>query len=369
MRKQVCILLCATLALPALAQTDFRHITYEEAVAAAKAENKMLFLDFYTDWCGPCKMMMNQVFPQKEVGDYFNAKYVCLKVNAEKEGVELAKKHTIKAYPTFIVLDANENVLGTKVGGNSDGASFIKEIDMLTDPEKKPERLKERYESGERTADLISAYATLKTQDLDNIRSREEYLTKWEEIKDFVLDYFKGLSDADRLKEENLFVYTSYTNSPTSETGKFMVANRDKFGEASKEVIAKKIDELYRMQIINYMNASQPYNETDYQELKKGLTELNKLEAYTTACKLIECHAQGDLNAYLDLCEKEIGNLPEDEYASFISNYAALFENGDDAVKQRATKYLRSLLAEMSFNNLYLATSQIGIMEGFMKRR
>lgn len=50
-----------------------------------------MFVDFYTDWCGPCKVMARDVFPQKQVGDFFNAKFVCLKLNAEKEGRELAK--------------------------------------------------------------------------------------------------------------------------------------------------------------------------------------------------------------------------------------------------------------------------------------
>ena len=92
----------------AMAQTNFRHVSFAEGVAAAKAENKLVFIDFYTEWCGPCRMMANNIFPQKAVGDYFNEKFVCLKIDAEKgEGVELAKRFKVTAYPTFIVLDAH----------------------------------------------------------------------------------------------------------------------------------------------------------------------------------------------------------------------------------------------------------------------
>jgi len=367
MKKKLFVAMVAMATLPCVAQTDFRHITYEEAVAAAKAENKMLFLDFYTDWCGPCKMMINNVFPQKVVGDYFNAKFVCLKVNAEKEGKELAKKHVIEAYPTFIVLDADEKVLGTKVGGNSDGVAFIEEIDRLVDPDKTPERLKHRYESGERTTDLISAYAALKMQEAKKQRKQEDREAKMKEAMDIVYDYFRNLSAADKLKAENLFIYTSYTESPLTETAKFMIANREQFDEDSKKTIAGKIDELYRLQMIGYLSGYQPYDEADYLAVKKGLAELDKLESYAMVCRFIECHAQGDLNAFLNLCQAEGKQLSEETFYSIIMNFSALFDKGDEAVKQRAAKYVRGLLPEMPVNNLFFIASQIGQLEGSMK--
>ena len=83
----------------------------------------MVFVDFYTDWCGPCKVMAKDVFPQKQVGDYFNAKFVCLKLNAEKEGRELAKRFKVTAYPTFIVVDTDEKVRA-ELKGAMDADSF-----------------------------------------------------------------------------------------------------------------------------------------------------------------------------------------------------------------------------------------------------
>lgn len=97
----------------AIAQTHFRTLSFDAALSAAKQEKKMVFIDFYTDWCGPCKMMARDVFPQPKVGDYFNARFVCLKLNAEKEGKELAKKYQVSAYPTYVVLDADGKMLMT----------------------------------------------------------------------------------------------------------------------------------------------------------------------------------------------------------------------------------------------------------------
>ena len=96
MNKLFLSLLSALLALPAMAQTNFRSLTLDQAVEQAKKENKLVFVDFYTDWCGPCKVMARDVFPQKKVGDYFNQRFVCIKLNAEKEGKQDAQTYQVK---------------------------------------------------------------------------------------------------------------------------------------------------------------------------------------------------------------------------------------------------------------------------------
>ena len=77
-------LILLSVGITAYAQTNFRELTYEEAIKAAQTENKLVFMDFYTVWCGPCKMMTSNVFPQKHVGDYLNKYFVCIKLDAEK---------------------------------------------------------------------------------------------------------------------------------------------------------------------------------------------------------------------------------------------------------------------------------------------
>lgn len=107
---------------------QFQDLTFEEALKKADQEGKKVFMDCYTVWCGPCKMMNNQVFTQKIVGDYFKTHFIALKVDMEKgEGIELRKKFNVEAFPTMFVLDGKGNIVG-KLRGARDADTLLKEL-------------------------------------------------------------------------------------------------------------------------------------------------------------------------------------------------------------------------------------------------
>ena len=83
----------------------------------AKTENKLVFVDFYTTWCLPCKLMDEDVFTDKELSKFLNANFINYKVDAEKgNGANLSVLYQIIAYPTLLFLDAEGNVLTRKIG-------------------------------------------------------------------------------------------------------------------------------------------------------------------------------------------------------------------------------------------------------------
>ena len=137
---------------------EFVEENIDQVLATAKKTNKYVFIDFYTSWCGPCKMMDKQIFPQQKVGEYFDSKFVSMKVNAEKEGVDLAKKYGIKAYPTFVILDKSGELQHVFAGGILDADKFITAVDNSFDPKKAYGVLKKKYEAGDRSITLQSNY-------------------------------------------------------------------------------------------------------------------------------------------------------------------------------------------------------------------
>lgn len=97
---------------------EFLHTGWEEALKKAKAENKLLFVDAYAKWCGPCKAMAANVFTRKEAGDFYNANFINLKLDMEEmDGRTFGDKYPVRAYPTLLFLDGDGKLVLRVVGG------------------------------------------------------------------------------------------------------------------------------------------------------------------------------------------------------------------------------------------------------------
>lgn len=104
-----CILFLGSVSLSNAQGISFEHNkSWNDIVQKAKAENKLIFMDAYTVWCGPCKALQARVFPNKELGEYFNGNFVNAKIDMERgEGPTLAYKFKVRAYPTLFFIDPN----------------------------------------------------------------------------------------------------------------------------------------------------------------------------------------------------------------------------------------------------------------------
>lgn len=86
---------------------NFIEDDWSNALQQAKAKNKLVFLDIYATWCGPCKMLKQYTFSDTAVGSFFNQNFVNISVDGEKGvGPQLAQQFSIDGYPSLIITDA-----------------------------------------------------------------------------------------------------------------------------------------------------------------------------------------------------------------------------------------------------------------------
>lgn len=96
---------------------QFENISFDEAIKKAKSSNKLIFIDAYAVWCGPCKWMSANTFTDKEVGDFFNDNFINLKIDMEKgEGPNLSRKFKVTAYPTLFFINKDEEIVKRVLG-------------------------------------------------------------------------------------------------------------------------------------------------------------------------------------------------------------------------------------------------------------
>ncbi|SMO56431.1 Thioredoxin [Solitalea koreensis] len=184
-------------------EINFKHDTaFNEVLAEAKQQHKLIFFDAYTSWCGPCKMMANTVFKTDSVADFFNQNFVNLKVDMEKgEGPKLKDRFGVSAYPTLLFIDGDGNVIH-KLVGSSPSPEFMAESRKALNPEKTVFGLAKKFDGGDHSAQTAMAYLSALEIAYEHVKMgevakiyfdalpKESLLEKanWELEKRFLLD-------------------------------------------------------------------------------------------------------------------------------------------------------------------------------------
>lgn len=142
-------------------EVDFLNNDLQKAKKIAAKENKIIFVDGYTTWCGPCKWMDANVFVDPKVSKFFNNSFVNLKMDLEKgEGVDFASHYQTTAFPTFYFLSSTGEVLH-KIRGACDAQTIMEVAYEALRPETQLVGYQRRYANGLKDAEFLKSYAML----------------------------------------------------------------------------------------------------------------------------------------------------------------------------------------------------------------
>jgi thiol-disulfide isomerase/thioredoxin len=234
---------------------EFMH-DLDSALAKAKVENKIVFVDFYTSWCGPCKEMAKEVFPQEKVGKFYNAQFINCKVQCDDKGVgvEQGKKYQVNAYPTLMYLDKDGNMIHSAAGSTSP-EGFIELGKIALNPDQNMYSLIKQWNAGNREYEFVNKYFNA---------LKEAY--RGEKLNSDFNKYFNELSPEDKEKKATFDIVKLAKPAPFSAPFEYIEANAKKY---YKTVGQTEIDKFISNSYLWYLrNMIRPETRKQYEIAK-----------------------------------------------------------------------------------------------------
>lgn len=235
---------------------EFEDISMESALKKAKAENKIVFIDGYATWCGPCKKMEKTVFKEQEVGALFRENLVAVKVDVERgEGPAIKEKYGIQGLPGYVFIDGDDHVV-YRFSAAMPKDEFIAEVQKALEFAGDPlsiGRLAERYDEEKNDETFVRTYleklkeskATGYTDVLEHyLKIQNDIDENSGEMVHLLADHHAVIingGEADRIIEENLYsdewnkyvrkdireIYQKLPKAMIRETTNYAISKRD----------------------------------------------------------------------------------------------------------------------------------------------
>ena len=170
---------------------NFIEKPWSEILTMAKNENKMIFLDAYTSWCGPCKWMAANMFTNDSIADFYNQKFICAHFDMEKgEGITLARTFQVKAYPTLLFINNNGEMVHLRVGAPQKVSDYFEMGQSALTPGEGFADFQRQFQAGNRNPAFMLRY-------FDKLQGA--YMP----VNEPLGQYFATISDQDLLTRDN----------------------------------------------------------------------------------------------------------------------------------------------------------------------
>lgn len=266
---------------------QFFEGTWQEALDAAARQDKLVFVDAYATWCGPCKRMAKEVFTKKEAGDFFNRNFINVKLDMERgEGLIFREKYPVSAFPTLYFIDGQGEVVHRVVGAQQLegllrlGQFALTKVDDSGD-------YAGRFEEGERDPEMVLKYVTaLNKAGKPSLKVVNTYLSEGPDLR----------------KETNLRIVFEGATEADSRVFDLLLAHRAAIeGLYDKARVDGRIESACTATLMKAIEFNVPdLHRLAVETMKKNVP--SRAAEFTVDADLQFHRQSGDLPAYLKAC-------------------------------------------------------------------
>lgn len=341
MKKIILTIVSSLMTIVAIAQGmvfEPETTTLEQASAKAKAENKLIFLDCFTQWCGPCKMMAKNIFPTEKVGEYMNAHFVNLKIDMETAyGSELAKKLQVQAFPTFVIFNADAQEIGRFLGASKEEEFIAKVKEKSTD--NSGSALAKRWEQGDRDPQFLMTYlatlsATYRADDAND-------------VAEAILEGKEATFAADSTQRS---IFMRHINNPFAKSFVYTASHpADLSGYIGQAGVEAKIDRVlqqYTRSLIVEKDGTASLDQQKFDAFASLLKDIKiaKADHYLLSTQISLAEKQKDMDSYISLIKKYLSNPALDADDMQLARWTKPFASESVSPKQK--KQMKGILLD-----------------------
>lgn len=323
------------------------HGSLAKAIKRAQKENKLVFVDCMASWCQPCKKLAAEVFTLPEVGEYFNAHYVSIQLDMERDadGIKNIKQWGIKSFPTMMFIDpATGNPVG-RVVGLVDGKALIEAAQRAFDPTTRVDNLVAQFNNGRH--DLPFVVELVKQLAANGL---QDQVTT-------VMETVLSEQPVDTLAKPQVWMLVmQFENDPLSKPLQAVKQNLDKFYAMpipnAKELVDAKLGSAALTSVMSFCQSPNlaAFQQQRYNDLVDYVAQMPD-DQWKTACSVwlntSMRQRKGDWQGMLDaIREVHDGNVLQPQvWAQYFMTYLKAIPTMKEGDK--ATKATLALIDEM----------------------
>lgn len=309
---------------------EFQDKPWNDILQMAGATDKIIFMDAYATWCGPCKWIAANMFTNDTIADFYNEKFICVKFDMEKgEGLSLAAQYQVKAYPTLLFITSKGELVHKRVGAPQKVSDYIEMGKIALTPGQGLTEMQKRYDNGDRSPAFMISY-------LDRLQGA--YVPITEQVN----QYFASLPEQDRFEPLNWQILYKYVTEMNSPAFGFLQKNQAAFEKRySPDSVYQKIFNVY-LQSLAALVRTRNFSEANYSKAKQTIMESGFKDAGKVifTADIYVSQMKGDFKQFTDLAMKDLDKFYRND-PDFLYQVAGTFLQVAEDPKQleKATEW------------------------------